>query len=393
MWDIREPEAYRLLADLIAIDSTNPSLVPGGAGEQKIAEFIADYLKDAGFESYLDQVQPGRPNVIGVMPASEHSGVGRPGQHGLIINGHTDTVSTAGMEYEPLVARRDGDAVHGRGSVDMKGGLVMALLAMLAVKRAGIRLRRSVLFTGVVDEEYASIGSEDVARRYKAGAAIITEPTGHGLTIAHKGFAWVSVESIGKAAHGSRYSEGIDAIAKMGKVLVKVEDMGKAYLAEPEHPLCGYKSVHASLVEGGTELSTYPAYCKVQFERRTLPGEDPGEIAAELEGICEALGREDPQFRARVTLDLTRNAYEVSKDEPIVAAIAAAYKEVMGQDVEYGGGSGWMDSALLGAAGIPTAIFGPGGRGGHSGKEWVSMQSILVGAEILARTIASLCGD
>ncbi len=393
MWDIRESEAYRLLAELIAIDSTNPSLVPGGAGEQKVAEFIAAYLKDAGFESYLDQVQPGRPNVIGVMPASEGGGAGRNGRHGLIINGHTDTVSTAGMVYEPLVARRDGDAVHGRGSGDMKGGLVMALLAMLAVKRAGIKLRRSVLFTGVVDEEYASIGSEDVARRYKADAAIIAEPSGLGLTIAHKGFAWVSVETLGKAAHGSRYTDGVDAIAKMGKVLVKVEEMGKAYLTEPEHRLCGYKSIHASLVEGGTELSTYPAYCKAQFERRTLPGEDPEGIAGELQGICEALKQEDPQFRARVTLDLTRNAYEVSKEEPIVATVAEAYREVMGEDVEYSGGSGWMDSALLGAAGIPTAIFGPAGRGGHSAEELVSMRSILVGAEILARTIAAFCGD
>ncbi|MDP2857197.1 MAG: ArgE/DapE family deacylase [Bacillota bacterium] len=390
MWDIREVEAYKLLADLVAIDSTNPSLVPGGAGEQRIAEYIARYLKEAGFESHLDEVQPGRPNVIGLMPGLENA---RTGRHGLIINGHTDTVSTAGMAYEPLVARREGDDVHGRGSVDMKGGLVMGILAMMAVKRAGARLRKSVLFTGVVDEEYASIGSEDVARRYKADAAVITEPSGLSLTVAHKGFAWVSVATLGKAAHGSRYSEGIDAIAKMGKMLVSVEDLGKAYLKEAAHPLCGHKSIHASLIEGGTELSTYPAYCKAQFERRTLPGEDPAGIAAELESICGALKQEDPQFQAEVTLDFTRDAYEVSRDQPVVVAIASAFKEVVGEDIEFGGGSGWMDSALLGAAGIPTAIFGPGGKGGHSREESVSMRTILTGAQVLAKAILAVCGS
>jgi acetylornithine deacetylase len=297
------------------------------------------------------------------------------------------------MAYEPLVARRVGDVIQGRGSVDMKGGLVMGILAMLAVKRAGIKLRKSVLFTGVVDEEYASIGSEDVARRYRADAAVITEPTGHSLVIAHKGFAWVSVATVGRAAHGSRYTEGIDAIAKMGKVLVRVEDLGKSYLTEAEHPLCGHKSIHASLIDGGTELSTYPAHCRAQFERRTIPGEDPAGIATELEDICASLRQEDPQFQARVTLDFTRNAYEIAKDQPVVAAIAGAHRKVTGRDIEYHGGSGWMDSALLGAAGIPTAIFGPDGKGGHSREESVSMQSILTGAQVLAEAIVAICGS
>lgn len=393
-WRIDEKEAKQVLGDLIGIDSVNPSLVPGGAGEQQVAAYIVDYLEALGLPARLDEVAPGRPNAVGVIPAQgADEAIGGPlaGPHGLILNGHTDTVSLDGMTRQALRARFSGDKVYGRGAFDMKGGVAMGLLAMAAIKRAGVKLSHSVLFTGVMDEEYASLGTQDVVKRYRADAAVVMEPTGLDLHLAHKGFAWVAVETFGRAAHGSNHKEGIDAITKMGKVLAAVDELGRRYLAEKGHPLVGPRSIHGSLIQGGRELSTYPDHCTAQFERRTLPGENPAVIADELKEICAAIGAADSDFKARVTLGLTRNGYEVDGKEKIVKALASAVKAVADREARYAGSAAWFDSAILGAAGIPTVIFGPDGVGAHSAEEWVSLSSVVKGAEALAAAIVKLC--
>ncbi len=386
---VDEREAHALLADLIGVDSVNSSLVPGGAGEQRIAEYVRKYLDSIGLSTRLDEVSPGRPNVVGLLSTREGEGFDQ--QHGLMINGHLDTVGTSGMTRDPLKAVFEGDKVFGRGAVDMKGGLVMGLLALAAIRRSSVRLGRSVLFTGVVDEEYASIGTEDMARRYHTDAAAILEPTNLELCVAHKGFAWVSAEVFGRAAHGSSYKEGIDAIANMGKLIVEVNQLREKYVKEPGHPLVGPRSIHWSLIRGGNELSTYPDYCKAQFERRTLPNEDPADIVEEVKQICERLSLESPEFQSKITLDFVRKGYEISKSEPIVRALASQIRSKTGHEPRFVGSGGWMDSAILGAAGIPTVLFGRSGEGAHAMEEWVSLSSIVKGAAILAETIVHFC--
>jgi len=343
----------------------NPSLVPGAAGEGEAAEYILNYLHGLGLPARLDDVAPGRPNVVAVLPAGPETVASGPdgarggdlssldAHHGLILNGHTDTVGTEGMTHAPLKARFHKGKVYGRGAYDMKGGVVMALLALAAVKRSVHDLHRSVLFTAVVDEEYASIGTEDVVRRYKADAAVVLEPTGLTLHLAHKGFAWVAVETHGRAAHGSLYREGVDAISKMGN---------------------------------------YPDRCIVQFERRTLPGEDPDVGVVELERLCSEIAAQDPDFRAHITPGLTRPPYEADREEGVVRALASSYWAVTRRQVEYGGSGAWLDSALLGAAGIPTVIFGPDGDGAHSAEEYVKLKSVITGAKVLAEMIMQFCG-
>ncbi len=369
----------------------NPSLVPGGAGEQEAAAYILDYFTSLGYFARLDKVEEGRPNVIGLCAASGGSDIFER-RHGLILNGHLDTVGTGGMDGEPLEARIEGDRVYGRGGYDMKGGLVMGMLAMAALKRAGVELKKSVLFTGVVDEEYASIGTEDVAERYEADAAVVLEPTNLAVNLAHKGFIWATVETFGRAAHGSRHEEGIDAIAKMGRVLTGVRELGDRYLTEETHPLVGCRSVHASIIEGGTELSTYPNYCKAQFEARTLPGDDPDEVREQLRELCDRLAAGDPDFRSAVSLNFSRNGYEIEREAPVVQALATSYEEVTGRTPEYTGSAAWLDSAVLGEAGIPTVIFGPTGTGAHAAVEYVSLNSVVEGAKVLAQAVFKLCG-
>ncbi|HXV32879.1 MAG TPA: M20/M25/M40 family metallo-hydrolase [Gaiellaceae bacterium] len=358
-----------LLADLVRIDSVNPDLIEGGAGEGEIARFVAGWLEDAGLDVEREEVAPGRFNVVGVAGGS---GGGRS----LLLNAHTDTVGVAGMEgpFEPVV--EDG-RMHGRGAYDMKAGLAAIMLAGAEAAAAG--LRGDVIVTAVCDEEVASIGTARVAERYRADAAIVAEPTELRLALAHKGFVGFEVEARGRAAHGSRPDLGIDAIARMGHVLVGIEELDRRLRADPTHPLLGSGSLHASVIEGGQEFSSYPERCLLKGERRTVPGESVEHVEGELRQL---LGDVDGEIRVVVA----REPFETAADAPIAELVSrhAGGPEVVGAPF-------WADSALLAAAGIPTVVFGPAGEGAHAVEEWVDLASAERCAEIYAAVARELC--
>ncbi|HEY7356627.1 MAG TPA: ArgE/DapE family deacylase [Ktedonobacterales bacterium] len=370
-----------LVSQLVAIDSINPDLVPGGAGEAAIARFVATWLEQAGFEVTLDEPAPGRPSVVGV---ARGSGGGRS----LLLNAHMDTVGVTGMEH-PHEPRIEGNRLYGRGAYDMKGGLAAIMLAAARAQQRG--LRGDVIVTAVSDEEYASIGTASVVKRWHADAAIVTEATALDLCLAHKGFVWLEVEVTGKAAHGSRPDLGVDAIVQMGKVLAGLEQLQKALEAKPAHPLLGHGSLHASLISGGQELSSYPERCVLSIERRTLPAETPEMVLAELQRILEPLAAADPTFVATARVTLARAAFEVPADAPIVQAVRGAATAVLGREPQPFGAAWWMDSAILAASGIPTVIFGPGGEGAHAAVEWVDLDSVERCIETLVEAITSFC--
>jgi acetylornithine deacetylase len=370
------------LQALIRIDSVNPSLVPGGRGEGAIAAYLGQYLEASGLEVRTREIAPGRVNVVGILKGS---GGGRS----IILNGHTDTVGLDKMTIDPLdPVLRDG-RVYGRGSLDMKGGLAAAIAAVRAIA-AGDRLRGDIILACVADEEYASIGTEALIEEYTADAAIVCEPSALGLGIAHKGFAWATIDVHGLAAHGSKPELGIDAIVKAGKFLVALEALGEK-LAARAHPLLGPASVHASLIEGGSELSTYPDHCRIKIERRTLPGEDRETVAAELAALVAGLAASDKQFKADWDIFFHRHPFETAPDAPIAAAVSRAGELVLGAAPRPMGFSGWLDSALLAAAGIPTVIFGPAGEGLHAASEHVEFQSVADTAAILAAAVEDFC--
>jgi acetylornithine deacetylase len=371
-----------LVSQLVAIDSINPDLVPGGAGEAAIARFVANWLKEAGFEVTLDEPLPGRFSVVGI---ARGSGGGRS----LMLNAHLDTVGVVGMEH-PHEPRREGTKLYGRGAYDMKGGLAAILLAAARVKERG--LRGDLIVTAVADEEFASIGTDSVVQRWHADAAIVTEATALDLCLAHKGFVWLEVEVTGRAAHGSRPDLGVDAIVKMGNVLVGLEQLQQTLAARPAHPLLGHGSLHASLITGGQELSSYPERCLLSIERRTLPEETPEVVLAELQRILEPLAAADPTFVATARVTLARDGYEIPPDAPIVQAVRGAATTLLGAEPEAFGASWWMDSAILGASGIPTVIFGPSGEGAHAVVEWVDLDSVERCAEVLAEAAVNFCG-
>ena len=371
----------QLLSDLVANDSINPDLVPGAAGEAAIGAFIADWLRAAGLEVHVEEVQPGRPNVVGIAR-------GTGGGRSLLLNGHIDTVGVTGMT-EPFQPRVEGGRLYGRGAYDMKGGVAACLFAAAEARRLG--LRGDVIVTAVMDEEYAGLGTLAVAERYRADGAIVAEPTELELVVAHKGFVWLEVETHGVAAHGSRPHLGVDAIAKMGGVLTGLERLAAELAQRPPHPLLGPPSVHASIIQGGGEWSTYPDRCTLSVERRTLPGETGDAAEAELSAIVARLAAADPAFRAVVRRDLVRSSLETPADAAILSAVRRAAGDALGRPVEPTGVSFWTDAASLHAAGIPTVLFGPLGAGAHAAEEWVELSSVQTCAEVYLATATAFC--
>jgi acetylornithine deacetylase len=363
-----------LLRELVAIDSVNPSLVPGAAGETQIAEAIASRMRELGLDVRIQEVAPGRPNVIGVLDGTE------PGRS-LMLCGHIDTVGVDGMD-RPFDPAERGGRLYGRGSQDMKGGVAAMIDAARLARARGFRKGRLIV-AAVVDEEYASLGADALVAEWTADAAIVTEPTDLQIGIGHKGFAWAEIEPRGRAAHGSRPKDGRDAILRMGRVLHRLEQLDRELQGRSAHPIMGTASLHASVIDGGRELSSYPDRCRLQLERRTVAGESGETCADEIEQILAALRDEDPEFDAAAKLTFSRPPYEIPAGHDLPGALTQA-AEAAGAAPKRIGMSFWTDAAILGGSGIPSVLFGPGGAGLHSTEEYVDVADVITCRDALA---------
>lgn len=373
----------RTLEELVRIDSVNPRLASSGAGEAAIARYIASVLDSLGLQTEIREPEAGRATAIGVLK-------GQGGGRSLMLNGHADTVGVEGMA-EPFAARQSDGRVYGRGAHDMKGSLAAGLGALKALRDAGLTLDGDLVFAAVADEEYGSLGTSDLLTAYRTDAAVVTEPTNLAVCLAHKGYAWIEVETRGRAAHGSRFTEGIDANLRMGRVLGALERLERQLRDGPAHALVGPPSLHAALLNGGSGLSTYADRCTLTIERRTVPGETVDGAVGEIREIVARLCGADPAFEAEVRLLFARDPWEIAPDAPIVQAVCDAASAVLGARPPFVGDSPWMDSALLAAAGIETVVVGPTGAGEHSAEEWVDVESVMRVAEILAGTARTYC--
>ncbi|MCB9420280.1 MAG: ArgE/DapE family deacylase [Ardenticatenaceae bacterium] len=370
------------MVDLVRINSTNPSLSPDGAGEVEIGAYVADALNDLGLEVTTYDLGPKRVNVVGRL-------AGKGNGRSLLLNAHMDTVGVAGMT-DPFSAEiRDGK-LYGRGSQDMKGSLAAQIAAAKALVDAGVELAGDLWVTAVADEEFLSIGSDDLVKHVRADAAIVTEPTDLHICRAHRGFIWYDVETFGRAAHGSRYAEGIDANMRMGRFLAQLDYLEQELRARPPHPLAGPPSLHASRIHGGNEISIYAAHCKLEIERRTIPGETEALARAELQAIIDQLAS-DPTFRATVKATFLREPFEVAEDAAIVQALHQVTADRLNRQPQHSGQTFWTDAAIFAQAGMETVLIGPIGQGLHSAEEWVDVQSVVDLAAILAETAVHYC--
>jgi acetylornithine deacetylase len=334
-----------LAQQLFAIDSVNPALVRGGAGERQCVHALAEWCDAHGLEVQVVG-DDARPSLIARTPK-------RAGRS-LLLNGHLDTVGVAGMRdpFEPRIV--DG-RLYGRGSYDMKGA--MAALCVAAAESDG-----NVIVTAVADEELASTGTEEILRHVTADAALVAEPTELQVAVAHRGFVGFEIECAGVAAHGSRPDLGVDAIVKMGPILVALDELDRRLQSGPRHALAGTGAIHASLIEGGQEMSSYPARCVLMGERRTIPGETVAGVEQELRALAGD---------AEVRILANREPYEAPTDHEFVELV----RRVAGVD-ELVGAPFWTDAALIAEAGIPTVLLGPVGEGAHADVEWVDLASL-----------------
>jgi acetylornithine deacetylase len=382
MTQVARGDGIDLVRRMVRIDSRNPSLVPGAPGEAALATFLRDTLTSWGLDARLQEAAPGRPNVIATLRGS---GGGRS----LMFNGHLDVVGVDGMTHAPFGAEERDGRVYGRGASDMKGG-VAAMCAAAARLRGS--LKGDVVITGVVDEEWQSIGTSAlIAAGIRADAAVVTEPTRLGFMPAHKGFAWIQATLHGRAAHGSRWDIGIDAIRHAGLLLSELDRVDREELPRRSHELLGRPSLHASSIEGGTGLSTYPDRCIIRIERRTIPGETAEDALRETRAACEHVHRAVPNLRADVDLLFAQPPSDVQPDAPIAKALTAVMKAER-LDPRPLGMSAWTDAALLNAAGVPAVCFGPGDMGlAHAAEEYIDIDEIERATETLVALAEAWC--
>lgn len=387
--------AVALTAELVAVDTVNPGLVPGAAGEAAAVELLRRRLERHGFRTEVVPA-PGRVNRPSLL-ASAGAGDGPR----LVLNGHLDTVGVSGMA-DPFRPRLEGDLrsgrLYGRGACDMKGGVAGLVVAAEEAVTAG--LAGEVVLALVADEEDASVGTEAVLDHLlttgrRPDACLVGEPTWLGLVVAHRGFAVVEVALRGAAAHTSMPEDGVDAVAHLGLVLAAVARHDRDLAARPAHPLVGHGSLLASVVSGGEAPFTVPPSARAVLERRTLPGESPADALAEVERLLVEIGREEPTFDPAATLLLGRDAWEAPSDERgtlLVDRTAAALGAAGVCEPACRGAPYWMDSALWGAAGIPTVVCGPAGGGLHADEEWVELGQVRAYAAAVAELIRTVCG-
>lgn len=369
-------DAIALLRQLVEVDSRNPSLVPGAPGEGEVARTLAATLTAWGFRTSLVEAAPGRPNVV--------ARIGRPGGKVLLFNGHLDVVGVDGMLHAPFKADEREGRIYGRGSCDMKGGV--AAMCAAAVRAAGEGVDGEIVISAVVDEEYESLGTRAlVASGIRADAAIVTEPTRLAINPAHRGFVWVELDFRGRAAHGSRYDLGVDAIRHAGLVIASLDQLQRDTLDHRTHPLLGHASLHLSTIEGGSGWSTYPDRCTLRIERRTMPGETTEQVLHEFAAACERVASIDDRLDVQLRHVLTQGPSDVAGDAPIVRALEAAMR-AEGETVLHEGMSAWTDAALLNDAGIPAICYGPGDiMLAHADEEWIPLDEVERATRVLSR--------
>jgi acetylornithine deacetylase len=374
-----EKKIISLLSRLVQINSVNSTLSKG-PGEQELANHVRHYLQQLDLPAEIQTVAPGRSNVVAVIPGSDRD-------RSLLLNSHLDTVGVENMP-DPFTLKRENDKLFGRGTYDMKGSIaVMLMLAGYFVER---RPPLDILLSFVADEEDKSVGMEYLVDRWLADitpppmGALFLEPTEEQIGVSHKGFNWYELEVIGKAAHGSRPEEGIDAILPLRAALSEIARIQDELLERDPDPLLGHAGLHSSIIEGGTELSVIPVRSRLQWERRTLPGESQTELDLELERMVQAVKKHPGGHEVKARKFFVRRPHREASDARILKLLQKASPQSSLVGLSF-----WADSALAAQAGIPSVLFGPAGHGAHAVDEWVSLKSLVRVYEVVKELIES----
>jgi len=366
-----------LLNELVQINSINRTL-SDGPGELEIAKFVFQILKTRSLDPDIQNVGHNQRNVAAIIPGKKHN-------RSLLLNAHLDTVGVDGMN-EPFTLKREGDRLYGRGTYDMKGSV--AIMLLLADYFTQHPPPLDILLTFVSDEEDKSTGMEYLVEKWLPQISpapvggIFLEPTEEEIGVCHKGFTWYELAVIGKAAHGSRPEQGIDAILPLRSAMEELSKIQAELLSCNPDPLLGYPALHSSIIRGGSELSVIPSRSCFQWERRTLPDESPRDLTIELERVIQAVNHHPGDHTVTGHKFFVRPPYRVPDDAEILKRLQTVTLESKRVGLSF-----WADSALAGAMGIPSVLFGPVGHGAHAIDEWVSLKSLKKVYEILQKVI------
>lgn len=367
-------ELVTLLADLVSIKSVNPSYDPNSSEEQ-IGSFVGECFSKWRIPYETQQVEPGRSNVIGHL---EGAGDGH-----LLFEAHLDTASINGMEIEPFEARCEAGLLYGRGSCDTKGGLAAMLYAMKRVTEKGLP-QASITVAATADEEYSFRGVlELINSGFQADGAVVAEPTGLEIVIAHKGCLRWKVVTRGKAAHSSKIHLGNNAILAMTKIITELEKEIIPKLEDNHHPLLSSPTLNVGLIRGGTQVNTVPDFCEIEIDRRLLPGETKDTVWADFYSMLDRLRSDDSSLQVEMEEPMLEDVpLETAEDERVVRVALEASRRVLNKGVVSGVPFG-TDASKLSRAGIPSIVLGPGSIDqAHSAVEFVPVDQVVQAAEI-----------
>lgn len=386
---VSKEEILKILMDLLAIESHREN----EQKEEKVAQYIHQKLKEEGIATKLDYVEPKRPNVYGFL--GEEGDVAE-----LMFNGHIDTIPGFQMDYEPFQPFVKDGIIYGRGTADMKGGIAAYIAALLAAKRSGFQAKKTVMFAGVTGEEERSNGTEHLIKTGKrAKYVVIAEPTSLQPCIAHKGMEWIEVKFIGRATHGSRPHDGINAVYAGAQFCSKVERVLQNEIERRTFPMLGTGTINVGSIAGGTDPNIVPDECIISMDRRWLPSETLEMIHGEIEEIAKEVAQAYQckyQFRAmrELTAAMINAPYALAKEDEWAHCVCDASEEVLNCRKEVGAFPAWSDAGILGVhTDAKCVILGPGNiTQAHANDEFCELKEVYQAAEIYLNLIGKICG-
>jgi len=369
----------QLLADLVRINSVNSSY-EGGPGEAEIAAFVKRFFEVCEIAVSEQEVFPGRPNILARLP-------GRNRERCLVLEAHTDTVSTKGMTIAPFEPRIEDGKLFGRGSCDTKAGLACMMEAIASLKAEGITPPCDVLLAAAVDEEYSYRGVVKLCEGLQADGAIVAEPTELRCVIATKGVLRWRIRVHGRASHSSRPHLGINAISHMARIILALEEDSDRNMNHV-HPLLGPPTCNVGVIQGGVQVNFVPDQCVIEIDRRLLPGETVPAVLTHYQGILDGLKTRFSDLDARMEEPmLTDEALETSVDAGVVQTATAVLRAMDLDDRPCGVPFG-CDASKLSRAGIPSIVFGPGSIDrAHAAVEYVEIDQVERALDFYRRTI------
>ncbi len=359
-----------LLRELIRIPSVNPDGDPGTprTSEKECANFIAEFLGSCGAETEVEDVLPGRPNVLGRF-ASDRNAKPR-----LLFAPHTDTVSVAGMVIEPFSGELRDGKIWGRGASDAKGSLAAMLFALRECRDILPRLSHEIWFAGFMGEEMGQEGVKALSARERFDFAIVGEPTKLQTVNTHKGSVWLTVRARGRAAHASMPELGENAIDKVLEALDVLRSEVSAAFASQRDDTLGPLTFNIGTIQGGSKINIVPDLCEARIDIRTLPGQD---LAPLLDSLAEHFP--ELEFSRKISGPL-----RTDPNHPFVGVLESCGAQCTAAP--------WFcDAALLAAAGTPAVALGPGSMDqAHTADEWISLADLEAGVAFFKTLLQKL---